>query len=384
MSDFSEVTQISFFSRIKDAFVGLVFGGLLFAAAFVLLFWNEGRAIKTMKSLEEGAGAVVSAGIDRVDPANEGRLVHVSGDAATAEALQDAAFGLSAHALRLRRKVAMYQWTENSQTQTEKQIGGGEVKKTVYSYKQGWSDRAVDSHAFHQAGHDNPSALPYNSQDWTASKATLGAFILSNSLIQQMDAFQPLAVLPSSLPAELSAKLKPAEGSFFQGADPANPQVGDVRVSFLTVAPQTVSVVSKQLGATFEPYATKAGRNIDILVLGAHGADEMFKSAMANNQAMTWALRAGGFVMMFIGLVLLFRPLDVLADVLPFLGWIVTAGTTMLSFVFAAALSLATVAVAWIAYRPLIGGALLVGAIAFFVKGMSHKSAAAPTQAIPA
>ncbi len=327
-------------------------------------------------------------GADRVDPVNEARLVHVTGDAATAETLQDSVFGLTAPALRLRRKVAMYQWTERSQTHTEKQIGGGETKKTVYSYNKGWSDRAVDSHGFHEPGHDNPGALPYTSQDWTAAKATVGAFTLSNSLLQQMDAFQPLAVTPanaSTLPPDVSAKLKPADGSYYQGADAANPQVGDVRVSFLTVAPQAVSVVSKQLGSTFEPYATKAGRNIDILALGAHGADEMFKAAMESNQRTAWELRAGGFAMMFFGLLLLFRPLDVLADVLPFLGWIVEAGTTALAFIFSAGLTLATIAIAWIAYRPLIGGALLVGAIAFFIKGATHKSASAPAKtAVPA
>ena len=40
--------------------------------------WNEGRAVRTAESLEEGAGAVVSVPADAVDPGNEGKLVHVS------------------------------------------------------------------------------------------------------------------------------------------------------------------------------------------------------------------------------------------------------------------------------------------------------------------
>jgi hypothetical protein len=56
----------------------------------------------------------------------------------------------------------------------------------------------------------------------------------------------------------------------------------------------------------------------------------------------------------------------------------------VLAFNFSAGLTLATIAVAWIAYRPLIGGALLVGAIALFVKGATHKSSAAPAKtAVP-
>ena len=148
-----------------------------------------------------------------------------------------------------------------------------------------------------------------------------------------------------------------------------------MRISFSTVAPETVSVVSKQVGSTFEPYGTKAGRDIDILELGAHSADEMFKTAMEHNRTLAWVLRAAGFFAMFIGLVLLFRPLAVLADVLPFLGSIVGAGAALVSFMVAAAFSLATIAVAWIAYRPLIGGALLVVGIGLFVVGVTRRSA---------
>jgi len=374
-----QVSSVSWFSRIKDAFVGMIFGFALFVAAFFLLFWNEGRAVKTAKALEEGAGAVVSVAADKVDPANQGRLVHVSGDAATSDTLRDETFGLSASAVRLRRKVEMYQWSEKSETKTEKQIGGSEVKKTVYTYDKAWSDHLINSSSFHDPGHGNPTALPYGSQDWTASKVALGAFALTGSLVAQMDAFQPFAA--KAVPPALSGKVKLADGSFYQGADPANPQVGDARVSFQTVAPQTVSVVSKQSGSTFEPYMTKVGRTLDMLSVGSHGADEMFATAMANNRTLTWVLRAVGYFMMFLGLFLLFRPLDVLADVLPLLGSVVTAGTAFAAFLIATAASLVTIALAWIAYRPLIGGALLVAGIAVFVKAATHKSAAGAARA---
>jgi hypothetical protein len=48
----------------------------------------------------------------------------------------------------------------------------------------------------------------------------------------------------------------------------------------------------------------------------------------------------------------------------------------LLSFVFAAGLSLATIAVAWIAYRPLLGGALLFGAVSIFYVGATRRAAA--------
>jgi hypothetical protein len=383
---FTAVANISWFTRVKDAFAGMVFGVAFFLAAFPLLFWNEGRAIKTAKSLTEGSSAVVSVGADRVDPANEGKLVHVTGLATTSEALGDPIFGVSAAALRLRRKVEMYQWNEQTETKTENQIGGGQVKHTVYTYQKQWSDHAVPSGSFHEASHDNPAALPYASQDLDSAKTTLGAFALSDSLLRQLNDFSPLAVTGDAaqhLSADLQGKLKPAAGSYFQGVDPAIPQVGDVRVSFMVVGPETISVVSKQFGSTFEPYATQAGRDLDMVEAGAHSAPEMFKTSMEQNQMLTWILRFAGFFAMFIGLALLFQPLVVLADILPFLGWIVGAGRTMLAFTVSAAFSLVTIAAAWIAYRPVIGGGLLVVALAFLAKGLTHRAghAAVPAHA---
>jgi hypothetical protein len=383
----TEVTQISYFSRIKNAFAGIVFGPVLAIGACVLLFWNEGRAVTTARSLTEGAAAVVSVSPDKVDSANEARLVHVSGPASVSETLTDAVFGVSVPALRLRRKAEMFQWEESKQTQSQRQTGGSVVQTTTYSYNKKWSATPINSASFHEAaGHENPVGIPYASQDWSAGKVTVGAFTLSGSLVGQITNFEPLPVTSEAtqhLPAELNGKLKPSNGAYYQAADPANPQIGDVRVSFESIQPETVSVISKQLGSTFEPYGTKAGRNIDILSVGSHSADEMFKSAEESNILLTWGLRALGFFLMFFGISLLFQPLVILADVLPFLGSLVGVGTGLLAFTIAAALSCVTIAIAWLTYRPIIGGALLVAAIVFLVKGVQHQRAAKTAQ-IPA
>ena len=55
---FTEVTHQSWGSRLGGAFKGIVFGIILFIVSFPLLFWNEGRAVKRHKTLEEGGGAV--------------------------------------------------------------------------------------------------------------------------------------------------------------------------------------------------------------------------------------------------------------------------------------------------------------------------------------
>ena len=114
---FTETTTQGWFSRIGGSIKGVLFGILLCIIGIPLLFWNEGRAVKRYKTLKEGAGAVVAVSADKVDSANEGKLVHLSGEATTSETLQDEKYGISANALRLRRSVEMYQWKESTSTE---------------------------------------------------------------------------------------------------------------------------------------------------------------------------------------------------------------------------------------------------------------------------
>ena len=90
MSDsFSVVSSQSWFGRIFESIKSVVFGLILFVVAFPLLWWNEGRAVRTARSLTEGLGAVVSVPADNVDPSKEGKLVHLSGAVKTAAPVAD-------------------------------------------------------------------------------------------------------------------------------------------------------------------------------------------------------------------------------------------------------------------------------------------------------
>ena len=67
---FTETTTTSWLSRMKGAVGRIFFGIILVIATTVLLFWNEGRAIKTYRALVEGAGLVVSVDSASVDSAS--------------------------------------------------------------------------------------------------------------------------------------------------------------------------------------------------------------------------------------------------------------------------------------------------------------------------
>lgn len=412
------VTEQSWGSRVGGAFKGILIGLLLIVVGIGGLFWNEGRTIKRTKALQEAASVLVETTPDSVDPNNEGKLLYLTGEAVTEETLTDPYFNISTKALKLYRKVEIYQWVENVTTSTERGSGGSETTTTNYSYSKEWQEGLIDSSSFHDPGHDNPTSAPVESCSFTASSITLGAFTLSPSLIDLIPADQDFVPQTTSaqkasptsdevkksdpntvdatdddqengelVPAETtgeygeaiaSSKLEeetstPAQeasnsstdgfvpvGSGFYKGNPLSAQIGDIRVTFsYTPTPTTVSVISQQTGDTFTPYTAKTGK-VELLETGTVSAEDMFASAQFANKTTAWLIRLGGFLAIMIGFNLILAPLSVLVDIIPFAGRIVGTGTSIISFCLALCISLITIAIGWIAYRPILAITLIV------------------------
>lgn len=375
---YSETTHEGWFGRIGGAIKGMIFGPILLIIACILLFLNEGRAVHTARTLTEAKGAVVSVDSAKVDPANEGKLVHFTGRAvnATGDKLVDPTFHVSQDALRLRRVVLMYQWKEDRRSDTSKDtVGGGSTTTTTYSYAKVWNDKPIDSTTFKEQGHANPTAWRLKGNDADAAVVTAGGFTLNPALVGKIENFTPVA-LPQDVVEGLSSDLK-SDAVFSDNAvfiandsgkkpDPGSPQIGDLKISFASALPGDVSVIAQQSGKSLAPYQTK-NNAIQLLYVGDHSAPEMLSSEEQKNSMLTWILRGAGFVLIFFGFMLMLSPLKVLADVVGIIGDIVGAGIGFVSFACAVALSCAVIAVAWIAFRPVIGISLFAAAFASIV-----------------
>ena len=360
---FTETTHKSWFSRIGGAITGVLIGLILLAGSSVLLFWNEGRAVQTERSLAEGRTLVVDVDAARVDASNEGKLVHVNGDVKAAAALRDAEFGVAANGLRLVRSVEMYQWKEESHSETHKTLGGGEDTVTTYTYRLTWSGSPINSSRFRRPdGHNNPP-MRFRDASTTARDATLGAFRPGEAALQLLPANERVQLEPAladTLRGRVSGPLQVADGRLYLGADPGAPRAGDHRISF-TIAPNgPASFVGRQSGAGLAAYQTKSGDRLLMARSGLMTAPAMFKVAEDQNRILTWVLRAVGVVAMLIGFVLLLMPLSVVADVIPLIGSIVGAGAFLVALVCTFVVAPAIIALAWLWYRPLVSLAVII------------------------
>ncbi len=381
MPSYTVTTKQGYGSRIGKAIGGVFAGGIMVLISFPVLFWNEGRAITTARSLTEGAAAVVTTDSASVDSAKEGKLVHMTGAATTSETLTDPSFAMSVNAIALSREVEMYQWKETSRSETVKKVGGGEETRTTYDYEETWSSSPINSKSFQISGYNNPP-MKWTSETWRASDVKVGAYRLPSDLVTSISGEEQLEATEAQLKRMGSKQAKLAAGGIYVGYDPGTPEIGDVRVKFTAVkSGQAVSVLGQQAGSALQAYQTKAGKAISRLDMGTKTSAEMFAAAQAENTALTWILRFVGWVLMFAGFAAIFKPLSVVADVLPFIGNIVGFAGALVAGLLSIALSFITISIGWIFYRPLIGIPLVllgVGALVLVMMRPKKKAEAAP------
>ena len=379
MDQVTRVSHQGWGSRLGDSFKGILFGILVVLGGIGLLFWGEGRAVKRAKALEEGAGVVVTVDNTAPSTANEGRLVHFTGTAEAFEPLRDTLFGVETDGLKLRRRVEMYQWTEDTHREERKKAGGSTETITTYTYEKEWSSKLIDSSRFEEpSGHQNPSSKPFDNKTFAAEPIVIGDWILGQDFVDDLNREENLSVNQGTLDKASDAvrsKLTLWNGGFYAGANPDSPQVGDVRVRFAVVPQAEVSVVGLQQASKLVPYTAKVGGDIALLSYGVKSSEEMFEAAKAGNTFLTWLLRAVGFFIIMIGFSTILRPFAVAADLIPFLGNLAEKGIGLAAFLLAAVVSLTTIAIGWIFYRPLLGITLLAVVVGLTVWLMKRAAA---------
>lgn len=419
--EFIETTTVSWGQRLSRSLSGVIFGLAIFVLSFPLLWWNEGRSVDRVRALDVAHGILVEAATVPLDPHNNDKLVHMAGAATTADALDDGMFGVRENALKLKRIVEVYQWKETTSGHSHTNFGGSETDSVTYSYSKVWAEGLYDSSRFKEPkGHENPVKMPYGSHEVVA-RIRLGAFALSKEFIAQIDNYEDYRLTAQTYAAAIG-QVKDyftLNGDQYFHGDPAAPQIGAMRVHYQVIRPGDISVIGRQDKDRLSPYDLRNGQGIpqalpatrqpdslreffalawgsidasvtrmtetiDLLQMGRMSADDMFAKAVHHNGIVTWLVRGGGLLMMWLGLMALFNPLKVLADFVPILGGLTGASIGVVTSLAALSLSAFTVGAAWIYYRPLLGGALaLVSALAAYAIVQHLREARARRPPVP-
>ena len=186
---YTETTTTGYGTRVGNSFKAIGSGILMFILGTALLWWNEGRAVKTEKMLDEaGSKYVEMENPNKKDASLEGELICGTAMATTEDSLTDADFGVGAKAISLRRSVEYYQWVEHAQTKKEDKLGGKEVTTTTYTYSKQWVSSPIQSSNFHDPAYQNKNTVLTTVEDAEqyAENVSFGAYKLNESLIHSI------------------------------------------------------------------------------------------------------------------------------------------------------------------------------------------------------
>jgi len=161
----------------------------MFIAGTALLWWNEGRAVKTEKMLEEAGSAYVEMeNPNKKDASLDGELICGTAMATTEDSLVDNQFGIGAKAIALSRTVEYYQWVEHESSKSEDKLGGKEVTTTTYTYSKEWVRRPVESAQFKDPAYQKKNMVLATVEDAEqfAENVSWGAYKLNDGQIKSI------------------------------------------------------------------------------------------------------------------------------------------------------------------------------------------------------
>lgn len=421
----------SYWERVGNSFKGILTGFVLIIGAIILLCWNENNYLQQKESLEELAQVTEEAKGDSIDASLEGKAIHFQAVTnSTDSVLTDDTFGVTVNDLKLKREVSMYQWEEESREECTDNVGGSQDCTTYYSHHKVWSEDHLDSSSYQDEDDcpnnncTNPSTWEYETKEREKSPITAGAYTLTDSFVRQLNNYvkinlneQQLTITgqttqntetPTTEEKSDSSSNSVADNNnsylygdststttttttnttsaskfhifadyIYVGKNPNSPEIWDMKISFESVHTGTVSIIGKQSGTEVRDYKTSNGRSQALLTNGSASTEDMILDAQNANKMMTWFLRFVGLFIMYIGFSSLFKFIETIAKVIPFVANLIGVATGIAAFGLTLIVGFTTIAIAWLAVRPVIWICCLVvvaGGIYLLVKSKKTKN----------
>jgi len=369
---FHQYNQPSLVRELRSSWLFCLVGLALTIAGTAALGWNEGRAVRTARALEEGLREVtVPETTAVVFEENQGKLVLVAGALAVPDPLTEETYGISVRAAKLRKVVQVYQWfeTEDQRATNQENLVDPHDHEKTYSYDTDWFDYHIESSSFaNTLGHHNPhlDEWPANSTLLSNPRVKIGSYLLGAALTDQFTSFTGFtsdSVRPRVEGVRVYA------GLYYHSNNLWQPEVGDYRVQFSYSgrAGEEHTVVGRQSGREVRPYTTEGGEVLAILQEGVRGPQEVFRTEQHTNRTTTWLYRLGGWFAIFIGLHVLGSLLSLALDLQPRLRRLLALGSTSLQLSVSITISLGTIGLGWVVYRPQVGLLLLLLSAAPYV-----------------
>jgi len=344
--------------RVKSLIISIVISFVSLIAIICLIWWNESVGFKNKKLVKTIDVGSVEVDINNIDARNDGKLVYVKGELDySEEGVGDYLFDVYVDSAKLERIVEKYQYKE-----VKEEDENGNV---IYKYEKVWSSSFINSNKFNNKSIKNTSDFKYESTKFYAEDITIGSYKLSESLKEQIETKKEYTQLDPVIAMAYNLKIN---GKYYTDSEVVdNPQIGDIRISFVYSDTKTVSVLAMQSFDSFITFTTSKGITYNKLLNYDTNKLGIIKIISDDNNLLRWNLRLSLLVVLFALMFLSLRPVTKLVDKFIYFGKINRNYLIILSILLSFMVYLIEAALVWLVYDYFISIVLLVAIIGIVV-----------------
>lgn len=258
----------------------LIFIGIIVVA---LSFTLRSESAVLRGEIEE---SVIQASENEVNPANEGKLIVVSGKIFGDSLQKDSTFGISKETVKLKRVVETRQWIKNCEDGN-------------CDYVPIWSEEKISSDEYDEM-HQNVIKHQYESAEFARESISLGAYKLSEKLANDLS--YDTVMGPDEIAGKYAGDYNLVGEYITNASDINNPKIGDFRISFAYVKDKDVTVIARQTDGAFSAYRTKGKHEVYELKENVTSADEYIQGMGTESNPMSTVALILGIAFVFFGL----------------------------------------------------------------------------------
>jgi len=340
-------------SKIGGSIKGILIGLILFVISIGVLYWNEGRV-----DLSNVASNAVEISATSSPTDLKTKFISVTGQLTTNEQLQDDYLKAGDY-IALQRNVEVYAWEEKAETKTQtstnEETNSTSTEKT-YTYNKAWISSPADSTKFKfPEKHKNPTKQMQDKRI-VSQNAKIGIYNIDPNKAQ-LPSFNTVTLTTENTVLS-EGKLTEDEDNginYYENFEDIAPtlegnyifkgfgtidkaEIGDIRVSYTSLsANQEVTIFGELNGTKISPYIGE--KNSKVYRIFNSTRTESLAQMSGEHKTATWGLRILGFILMWVGLGMLFGPITTILDFIPLVGDLSKSVIGIITFIAAAILS---------------------------------------------
>jgi len=350
-----------FGNRLVKSLGSIVIGIVVFVLSFVVLFNTEGRT---------DYSKVAKKAVSAAEATTDKDFAYATGDLTTGGLLGDDLYLNEGDYVAINRDVEVYSWVEK--------VEEDENDVRYYVYETEWADEPADSETFNERrGHDNyPKEI--QNLNKVAAVGMVGEYEIDLDKAR-LPGYTALKPNDENVYLDMDSEIS-GEYIFNGYGTLQDPEIGDMRIKYSVVpVGDKATIFGRPDGSSLDPHHGEDEKGLYRIFWGTN--DDAESVLKAEYKAAGWTWRAIGFFMMWIGLMLILKPVSVAMEVIPLLGQLGKSALAAVTFLIALILTVITSLISMVLHNIFgiiaIVGAIVAGIYFYFMKKQEKSGGAA-------